>query len=180
MRLVAQEELSGDVCAAIEPGFPLADIYDSGPSVLVYGPDAAACEAAAQRLYDALLAQRAAFSGRLYSGPTSFAPGDMLPTPPDTDSYFLVTLTPDGNKILVLRKTYTSASQTTLASQAIDVYSTSPLITKIGSIPLTTDASFCNSNSDDCFYGNQYLLPTQDGKAVFWIGNQNLQVFNIP
>jgi len=120
------------------------------------------------------------FSGRLYSGPTSFAPGDMLPTPPDTDSYFLVTLTPDGNKILVLRKTYTSASQTTLASQAIDVYSTSPLITKIGSIPLTTDASFCTSNSDDCFYGNQYLLPTQDSKAVFWIGNQNLQVFNIP
>ena len=67
MRLVAQEELAGDVCAAIVPGFPLADIYDSGPSVLVYGPDAAACEAVVRRLYDAALAQRAAFSGRLYS-----------------------------------------------------------------------------------------------------------------
>ena len=92
----------------------------------------------------------------------------------------------DGNKILVLRKTYTSASQTTLDNQAIDVYSTTTFapgttdFVKIGSIPLTTDASFCNANFDDCFYGNQYLLPTQDSRAVFWIGNQNLQVFNIP
>jgi hypothetical protein len=26
---------------------------------------------------------------------------------------------------------------------------------------------------------NQYLLPTQDSKTLFWIGNQNMQVFSI-
>jgi hypothetical protein len=106
--------------------------------------------------------------------------------PPGTDSYSLTTLTPDGGKILVLRKTYTNVSQTTLASQAIDIYSTTTFapgttdFVKIGSIPISVDASICNSSSDNCFYGNQYLLPSVDSKTVFWIGNQNMQVFGIP
>ncbi len=67
MRLVEQLEREDIVSAAIVPGFPLADIYDCGPTVLAYGTDAAAAEKAAQRLYDAVLAQREAFSGQLYS-----------------------------------------------------------------------------------------------------------------
>jgi len=67
MHLVEQQEREGNVSAAIVPGFPLADIYDSGPTVVAYGGDAAAAEAVAQRLYDEMLAQRAAFSGKLWS-----------------------------------------------------------------------------------------------------------------
>lgn len=67
MRSVEQLECESIVSAAIVPGFPLADIYDCGPTVLVYGTDAVAAEEAAQRLYDAVLARREAFSGRLYS-----------------------------------------------------------------------------------------------------------------
>jgi len=67
MRLVEQLERDGIVSASIVPGFPLADVYDCGPTVLAYGIDAAATEAAVQRLFDAMLAQRDAFSGKLYS-----------------------------------------------------------------------------------------------------------------
>ena len=67
MHLVEQLERDGNVSAAIVPGFPLADIYDCGPSVLAYGTDVAATEAVAQRLFDAMLAQRTAFSGQIYS-----------------------------------------------------------------------------------------------------------------
>ena len=67
MKMVEQQARENNVSAAIVPGFPLADIYDCGPTVLVYGADAIATEAVAQRLYDAMLAQRAAFTGRLYS-----------------------------------------------------------------------------------------------------------------
>ncbi|MGC2048052.1 MAG: M81 family metallopeptidase [Gallionella sp.] len=66
MHLVEQLERDGNVSASIVPGFPLADIYDCGPAVIAYGTDVAATEAVAQRLYNAMLAQRAAFSGRLY------------------------------------------------------------------------------------------------------------------
>lgn len=124
------------------------------------------------------------YTGRLYN--RAFSLLGQLPVPPATDSYSLMTLTPDGSKILVLRKTYTTSSQVVLASQAIDVYSTSAFapgttdFAKTGSIAITTDASFCNSNSNDCYYGNQYLLPTQDSKTVFWIGNQNMQAFSVP
>lgn len=67
MQRVAEEEHGGVASAAIVPGFPLADIPDCGPTVLAYGVDAVATEAAAERLYQALLAQRNAFSGKLYS-----------------------------------------------------------------------------------------------------------------
>jgi microcystin degradation protein MlrC len=67
MLLVEQLERDNNVSASIVPGFPLADIYDCGPTVIAYGTDVAATEAVAQRLYDAMLAQRAVFSGQLYS-----------------------------------------------------------------------------------------------------------------
>lgn len=67
MQMVSEEEHATGVHAALAPGFPLADIHDSGPSVLAYHTDAALADAVAQRLHDALLAQRSAFSGRLYS-----------------------------------------------------------------------------------------------------------------
>jgi microcystin degradation protein MlrC len=66
MHLVEQLERDHNVSASIVPGFPLADVYDCGPTVLAYGSDAEAAEAVAQRLSDAMLARRAAFSGRLY------------------------------------------------------------------------------------------------------------------
>jgi len=67
MQLVEQQERDGNVSAAIVPGFPLADIYDCGPTILAYGADMAATEAVAQRLFDAMLANRSAFSGQLWS-----------------------------------------------------------------------------------------------------------------
>ena len=109
-----------------------------------------------------------------------------VPEPAPTESHFLMTLTPDGSRILVLRKTYNNTSHTTLVSQAIDVYSATALVSgttdfvKTGSLPITTDASVCTSGSDDCYYGNQYLLPSVDSNTLFWIGNQNMQVFSIP
>ena len=67
MQLVEDVERNSGGSAAIVPGFPLADIYDCGPTVLAYAPDAAAAEAAVTRLYDAMLSQRDAFTGPLYS-----------------------------------------------------------------------------------------------------------------
>ncbi len=67
MRLVEEVERDSGGSAAIVPGFPLADIYDCGPTVLAYAPDAAAAEAAVTHLYDAMLSQRDAFTGPLYS-----------------------------------------------------------------------------------------------------------------
>ncbi len=67
MQQAQQAESGAVVSAAIVPGFPLADIADCGPTILAYGFDADATEAAADRLYQALLAQRSAFSGRLYA-----------------------------------------------------------------------------------------------------------------
>lgn len=65
--LVEQLDREGKVSASIVPGFALADIHDCGPTIVAYGDDAAATEAVAQRLFDAMLAQRAAFSGKLWS-----------------------------------------------------------------------------------------------------------------
>ncbi|HVQ01941.1 MAG TPA: hypothetical protein VMT14_00385, partial [Burkholderiaceae bacterium] len=122
------------------------------------------------------------FTGQLYWN--SFALLGQVPDPSSTDVHFLMTLTPDASRILVLRQTYTTSSKQVLDSQAIDVYNTSQFsggfFAKIGSLPITTDASICNQNFDDCHYGNQYLLPSVDSKTLFWIGNQNMQVFSIP
>ncbi len=67
MRLVAEQEGGAIISAAIVPGFPLADIHDCGPTVVVYGSDPEAAETAAERLCAAVLGQRAAFNGKLYS-----------------------------------------------------------------------------------------------------------------
>ncbi|MDP3671733.1 MAG: M81 family metallopeptidase [Telluria sp.] len=55
------------VSADIAAGFPLADTFDCGPAVLAFGADPAATEAVAQRLYEAMRAQRPHYTTRLYS-----------------------------------------------------------------------------------------------------------------
>jgi microcystin degradation protein MlrC len=55
------------------PGFPLADIPDAGPSVLVYADGAPAAERAAGALYDTVLAAREGFRGRLYDAASAVA-----------------------------------------------------------------------------------------------------------
>ena len=67
MHLVEQLERDGNVNASIVPGFPLADIYDCGPTIVAYGADSVETEVVAQHLFDAMLAQRTAFSGKLWS-----------------------------------------------------------------------------------------------------------------
>jgi len=53
--------------AVITPGFPLADVADSGPGILVYADTQAMADAAAQTLYDQMRQARARFSGTLHS-----------------------------------------------------------------------------------------------------------------
>jgi microcystin degradation protein MlrC len=53
--------------AEFVPGFPLADIHDSGPSVIAYGSDRTAVEAAVESLTQAVLARQADFGGRLHA-----------------------------------------------------------------------------------------------------------------
>lgn len=67
MHLVEQLEHDENVSASIVPGFPLADTYNCGPTIIAYGSDTAATESVAQHLFDAILEQRAAFSGKLWS-----------------------------------------------------------------------------------------------------------------
>ncbi len=49
------------------PGFPLADIHDSGPSILVYARSQSAANQAADRLHQNVMQAKPAFRGRLYS-----------------------------------------------------------------------------------------------------------------
>ncbi|RJG14873.1 M81 family metallopeptidase [Massilia cavernae] len=63
--LLERTEAETGVRAAIVPGFPLADTADCGPSILAYGPDPGAVECAAQRLHDAVAAQRPNMAVRL-------------------------------------------------------------------------------------------------------------------
>lgn len=49
------------------PGFPLADIYDSGPSVLVYASNQESANQAAYRLHQGVMQAKPAFDDRLYS-----------------------------------------------------------------------------------------------------------------
>jgi microcystin degradation protein MlrC len=53
--------------ADFAPGFPLADIHHSGPSVIAYGANQMAVESAVDSLTQAVLARRADFGGRLYA-----------------------------------------------------------------------------------------------------------------
>ena len=55
------------IAAELVPGFPLADIYHSGPSVIAYGHDRMAVERAVESLTQAALTRQADFGGRLYA-----------------------------------------------------------------------------------------------------------------
>ncbi len=63
------ESLASEQVFAVDfvPGFPLADIRHSGPSVIAYGSDQVAVEAAVESLTQAVLARRTDFGGRLYA-----------------------------------------------------------------------------------------------------------------
>jgi microcystin degradation protein MlrC len=63
------ESLASEQVFAAEfvPGFPLADIYHSGPSVIAYGHDRMAVERAVASLTQAALASQADFGGHLYA-----------------------------------------------------------------------------------------------------------------
>ena len=63
------ESLTSEQVFAVEfvPGFPLADIHHSGPSVIAFGADQMAVEAAVESLTQAVLARRDEFGGRLYA-----------------------------------------------------------------------------------------------------------------
>ncbi|QDQ25813.1 M81 family metallopeptidase [Chitinimonas arctica] len=66
MTLSADLEGEGIAAAAFVPGFPLADTVDSGPAVLVHGRDPATTDAIAARLFEAVLAVRDRFAGKLW------------------------------------------------------------------------------------------------------------------
>jgi microcystin degradation protein MlrC len=59
-RLVEIEQRTG-VHLSLCPGFPAADIYDAGPTVIGYGPTQAAVDAAVDELFAAVMASEAAF-----------------------------------------------------------------------------------------------------------------------
>jgi microcystin degradation protein MlrC len=63
------ESLASEQVFAAEfvPGFPLADIYHSGPSVIAYGHDRMAVERAVESLAQAALARHGEFGGHLHS-----------------------------------------------------------------------------------------------------------------
>lgn len=52
--------------ASITAGFPLADVPDSGPAVLVYADTAQRANAVARKLFDQVMQARDAFNGTLY------------------------------------------------------------------------------------------------------------------
>jgi microcystin degradation protein MlrC len=63
--MIAGLEREHDVLLTFAGGFPAADIYDCGPSVVAYGADKAACQAAVDALADAVIAAEAEFTGAL-------------------------------------------------------------------------------------------------------------------
>ena len=60
-------ERDGVLSVSFTPGFPPADIHECGPSVFAYGETQADADAAADAIFDAVVAQRAHWNGRLYS-----------------------------------------------------------------------------------------------------------------
>lgn len=65
--LVAQSERDGLSSASFFFGFPAADFPGCGPTVVCYGPDKAATDAAADRILQTVLDDEAAFAGKAYS-----------------------------------------------------------------------------------------------------------------
>lgn len=66
--------------AQIVPGFPLADVVDSGPGILVYAEDPGTADVVADALCANMEIARDRFSGRLY--PVAEAVGHALSMPP--------------------------------------------------------------------------------------------------
>ncbi len=122
------------------------------------------------------------YTGALYD--RTFSLIGQLPTAPSNEWWLLMALMPDGKRIAVLRASNDSSTNVPLS---IDVYSTQAFnpgtttFVRTARIPITTNAQFCDPrNFDGCNYGNLYLLPSRDSSAVFWIGNQNMQVIPLP
>lgn len=63
----ARLEADSHCLANLAPGFPLADVTDGGPTLLLYGRDAGVTEAAADRLCARIAAAGPDFSGTLWS-----------------------------------------------------------------------------------------------------------------
>ncbi len=63
--MIPKLEREHDVLLTFAGGFPAADIHDCGPSVVAYGASKAACEAAVNTLYDAMLEAEPEFTGAL-------------------------------------------------------------------------------------------------------------------
>ena len=65
----AASEVTGDgvMSGDIAMGFPAADIHDAGPSLVVYGPDATAVDAAADRLFETFNAAESYFDVHMLS-----------------------------------------------------------------------------------------------------------------
>ena len=60
-------EAKHDVLLTFAGGFPAADIYDCGPSIVAYGGSRSACQAAVDELADAAMAAQPEFIGGLLS-----------------------------------------------------------------------------------------------------------------
>jgi microcystin degradation protein MlrC len=65
------------------PGFPPADIADCGPAIVAYGKDQQVTDAAADRLYEEIVARAAEFSGEIFSPDEAIARArEVLRKPP--------------------------------------------------------------------------------------------------
>ncbi|SMF14406.1 Microcystin degradation protein MlrC, contains DUF1485 domain [Tistlia consotensis] len=68
-----RERVPGVASLSFAAGFSPADIWHCGPTVLAFGEDAAATEAAAEELYQAILAQEKGFAGTIMSAEQAVA-----------------------------------------------------------------------------------------------------------
>ncbi len=67
VQMIPALEKKHHVLLTFAGGFPAADIYDCGPSVVAYGGYRAACQAAVDELAEAVMAARREFTGGLLS-----------------------------------------------------------------------------------------------------------------
>jgi len=107
----------------------------------------------------------------------------QLPANVSNEAYGAQTISPDGTRIVAVVDSFTSQWSSNLTGVRIDIFDStkySPGTTdfvKIASIPMTTnpgcsDVLACNVSG--------YLLVSLDGKTIFSLGNQALQVFKMP
>lgn len=119
-------------------------------------------------------------TGELYGG--NYELLGQLPQNATDEHYGRVALTPDGTRIIAL--VYEGNYSATY--KRIDVFSTSTYqsgttrFAKIGSMSVSKQATNCENYDSYYCTTTGVLLPSADSKAVFWIGNQWLQVFKLP